>query len=201
MFALKIFGDNALGTTNLVLDALEWCADPNGDNDFSDRIDVVNLSLGSTLGLEEKHEAEAEVFAHLTRLGCVIVSGAGNSNNNNFYLVAAPGVERSVIAVGSAKHDGEVYRIAAHSARGPSSPYSLLKPEITAPGGLIQSARMGTGIAGAWFKGTSFSTPHVAGAAALAMQAHPGWSATEIKALLLNTANPMRHEDLSLIHI
>ena len=195
LYALKIFGDNALGTTNLVLDALEWCADPNGDNDFSDRIDVVNLSLGSTLGLEEKHEAEAEVFAHLTRLGCVIVSGAGNSNNNNFYLVAAPGVERSVIAVGSAKHDGEVYRIAAHSARGPSSPYSLLKPEITAPGGLIQSARMGTGIAGAWFKGTSFSTPHVAGAAALAMQAHPGWSATEIKALLLNTANPMRHED------
>ena len=146
LFALKIFGDNAPGTTNLVLDALEWCADPNADNDFSDRLDVVNLSLGSTLGLEEKHEAEAEVFTNLTRLGSVIVSGAGNSNNNNFYLVAAPGVERSVIAVGSAKLDGKtVYRMAAHSARGPSAPHSLLKPEIIAPGELIQSARMGTG--------------------------------------------------------
>ena len=195
LFALKIFGDNALGTTNLVLDALEWCADPNADNDFADRMDVVNLSLGSTLGLEEKHEAEAEVFTNLTRLGSVIVSGAGNSNNDNFYHVAAPGVERSVISVGSAKLDGSVYRMAARSARGPSSPHSLLKPEITAPGELIQSARMGTGIGGAWFTGTSLATPHVSGAAALAKQAHPGWGATEIKALLLNTANPMLHKN------
>ncbi len=195
LYALKIFGDNALGTTNLVLDALEWCADPNADNDFSDRMDVINLSLGSTLGLEEKHEAEAEVFANLTRLGSVTVSGAGNSNNNNFYLVAAPGVERSVIDVGSAKLVGDTYRIAPHSARGPSSPHSLLKPELIAPGELIQSARMGTGTGTAWFTGTSLAVPHVAGAAALAMQAHPGWSATEIKALLLNTAKPLRHEN------
>jgi len=195
LFALKIFGDNALGTTNLVLDALEWCADPNADNDFGDRLDVVNLSLGSTLGLEEKHEAEAEVFANLTRLGSVIVSGAGNSNNNNFYLVAAPGVERAVIDVGSAKRDGNVYRMAAHSARGPSAPHSLLKPEITAPGELIQSARIGTGTGTAWFNGTSLAVPHVAGAAALARQAHPNWSATEIKALLLNTAKPMLHKN------
>ena len=195
LFALKIFGDKALNSTNLVLDALEWCADPNADNDFADRMDVVNLSLGSTLGLEEKHEAEAEVFTNLTRLGSVIVSGAGNSNNDNFYHVAAPGVERSVIAVGSAKLDGSVYRMAAHSARGPSSPHSLLKPELIAPGELIQSARMGTGTGGAWFTGTSLAVPHVAGAAALARQAHPGWSATEIKALLLNTANPMQHKN------
>ena len=195
LFALKIFGDNALGTTNLVLDALEWCADPNGDNDFSDRMDIANLSLGSTLGLEEKHEAEAEVFTHLTKLGCLVVSGAGNSNNNNFYLVASPGVERSVIAVGSAKREGEAYRMASHSARGPSSPNSLLKPEITAPGDLIQSARMGTGTGGAWFSGTSFSTPHVAGAAALVKQARPDWNATEIKALLINSAKTMEHKD------
>ena len=195
LFALKIFGDNALGTTNLVLDALEWCADPNADNDFSDRLDVVNLSLGSTLGLEEKHEAEAEVYTNLTRLGSVIVSGAGNSSNDNFYHVAAPGVERSVIAVGSAKLDGSVCRMAARSARGPSAPHSLLKPELIAPGELIQSARMGTGTGGAWFTGTSLAVPHVAGAAALARQAHPGSSAIEIKALLLNTAKPLLHKN------
>jgi subtilisin family serine protease len=195
LFALKIFGDNALGTTNLVLDALEWCADPNADNDFSDRLDVVNLSLGSTLGLEEKHEAEAEVYTNLTRLGSVIVSGAGNSGNDNFYHVAAPGVERSVIAVGSAKLDGSVYRMAARSARGPAAPHSLLKPELIAPGELIQSARMGTGTGGAWFTGTSLAVPHVAGAAALARQAHPSSSAIEIKALLLNTAKPLLHKN------
>ena len=194
LFALKVFGDNALGSTGVVLDALEWCADPNSDNQFQDRMDVVNLSLGSTLGLEEKHEIEAEAFRNLTRIGCVVVSASGNSNNNNFYLVSAPGVERSVICVGATKLDGKTQRIAAHSARGPSSPYSLLKPEIVAPGELIQSAKMGTGSDGAWFNGSSLSTPHVAGAAALALQAHPDWNATEIKALLLNTANPIHHE-------
>ena len=193
LFALKIFGDRALGSTGLMLDALEWCADPDADGDFSDRMDVVNLSLGSTLGLEEKNEIEAEVFRNLTNLGCVVVAAAGNSNNDNFYLVSAPGVERSVISVGSTKLDGKVQRIAAHSARGPSSPHSLLKPEIVAPGELIQSAKMGTGSEGAWFNGSSLATPHVAGAAALAIQAHPNWDATQIKALLLNTANPIQH--------
>ena len=77
LFALKIFGDNALGSTGLVLDALEWCVDPNADDKFDDRMDVINLSLGSTLGLEEKHEIEAEVFRNLTNLGCVVVAAAG----------------------------------------------------------------------------------------------------------------------------
>ncbi|HBT21082.1 MAG TPA: hypothetical protein DEA68_00495 [Verrucomicrobiales bacterium] len=195
LFALKIFGDNALGSTGLVLDALEWCVDPNADDKFDDRMDVINLSLGSTLGLEEKHEIEAEVFRNLTNLGCVVVAAAGNSNNNNFYLVSAPGVERSVISVGSTKLDGKAQRIAAHSARGPSSPHSLLKPEILAPGELIQSAKMGTGSDGAWFTGSSLATPHVSGAAALVRQAYPERTATQIKSLLLNTANPIAHKD------
>ena len=195
LFALKIFGDNALGSTGLMLDALEWCVDPNADDEFDDRMDVINLSLGSTLGLEEKNEIEAEVFRNLNRLGCVVVSAAGNSSNDNFYLVSAPGVERSVLSVGSTKLDGNTQRIADHSARGPSSPHSFLKPELVAPGELIQSAKMGTGHDGAWFTGSSLATPHVSGAAALALQAHPGWSATQIKALLLNTAEPVFHKN------
>ena len=195
LFALKVFGDNALGSTGVVLDALEWCVDPNKDNQFDDRMDVVNLSLGSTLGLEEKKEIEAEAFRNLTRIGCVVVSASGNSNNNNFYLVSAPGVERSVICVGATKQEGETHRIAALSARGPSSPYSLLKPEIVAPGELIQSAKMGTGFEGSWLNGSSLSTAHVSGAAALALQARPNWSAAEIKALLLNTATPISNQD------
>ena len=195
LYALKVFGDNATGYTSLVVDALEWCADPNADNDFDDHMDVVNISLGTLMGLEEKHKVEAETFSNLNQLGCVVVAGAGNMNNNNFYLVDSPAVERSVIATASAKRDGSVYRITAHSARGPSSPMSLLKPEITAPGELIQSARMGNGTGDAWMSGTSFATPLVAGAAALALQAHPGWNATEIKALLLNTAKPMQHKN------
>ena len=59
-----------------------------------------------------------------------------------------------------------------------SSPHNLLKPEIVAPGELIQSAKMGTGSDGAWFTGSSLATPHVSGAAALARQAYPERTAT-----------------------
>ncbi len=46
IYALKVFGDLG-GSTGVVVDALEWAADPNGDGDLSDRLDIVNLSLGS----------------------------------------------------------------------------------------------------------------------------------------------------------
>src|SRR5690606_16023058 len=49
LYALKVFGCS--GGTTLLLQAFEWAVDPNGDNDLSDRLDVVNLSLGSTFAL------------------------------------------------------------------------------------------------------------------------------------------------------
>ena len=48
LYALKVFGCE--GGTNLTARALDWALDPNGDGDFSDKLDVVNLSLGSDFG-------------------------------------------------------------------------------------------------------------------------------------------------------
>ena len=45
LYALKVFG--CKGTTGLSVDAMEWAADPDADGDLSDRLDVVNLSLGT----------------------------------------------------------------------------------------------------------------------------------------------------------
>src|SRR5688500_14250251 len=39
LYALKVFG--CKGSTNLIAKALDWALDPNGDGDFSDRLDVV----------------------------------------------------------------------------------------------------------------------------------------------------------------
>ena len=41
-----MFGDIG-GSTNLTSLALDRAADPNADGDLSDRLDVVNMSLGS----------------------------------------------------------------------------------------------------------------------------------------------------------
>ena len=65
----------------------------------------------------------------------------------------------------------------------------LLKPDVGAPGGQILSATLG--IAGgpfASFDGTSMAAPHIAGAAALLLQRHPGWTPRQVKSALVSTA-------------
>lgn len=65
----------------------------------------------------------------------------------------------------------------------------LLKPDVGAPGGQILSATLrNAGGPYASFDGTSMAAPHVAGAAALLLQRHPGWSAHNVKSALVSTA-------------
>ena len=78
--------------------------------------------------------------------------------------------------------------ISDFSSRGPRGFDSKLKPEITAPGGAIFGAAMGTGDGGVTYGGTSMAAPHVAGVAALLVEGHPGWDPTHIKAAMMNTA-------------
>jgi uncharacterized repeat protein (TIGR01451 family) len=81
-------------------------------------------------------------------------------------------------------------QLADFSARGPRSWDSWLKPDLAAPGYEIVSAAMGQGTAGVSLSGTSMATPHVSGAAALMRQVHPEFAASDIKAVLMNTAKP-----------
>jgi subtilisin family serine protease len=63
------------------------------------------------------------------------------------------------------------------------------KPDITAPGTNIYAATgVNTGQFG-FLTGTSMSSPHVAGAAALVRSANPSWTVSETKSALMLTAN------------
>ena len=78
------------------------------------------------------------------------------------------------------------------SGGGPTSFGHLLKPDVSAPGGEVLSS-VTTGFHRsrfAVFDGTSMATPHVAGAAALLVQRHPGWSPHQVKSALVSTAGP-----------
>lgn len=91
-------------------------------------------------------------------------------------------------------------RLAEFSSRGPNKD-GWTKPELTAPGVDIYSAtiqkapRAGDGMPDPSgyisASGTSMATPHVTGAVALVRQAHPSWTAMQIKAALVNTAVTM----------
>ncbi len=77
--------------------------------------------------------------------------------------------------------------VVASSARGPSSSFNTIKPEIGAPGASL-SAEAGTGTGETVFGGTSGATPMIAGSAALLLQKFPNLQPWEVKARLMNSA-------------
>ena len=65
-----------------------------------------------------------------------------------------------------------------------------LKPDIGAPGGFIRSTypiELGTY---ATISGTSMASPHVAGAVALLLEAHPNTNVNDVRDILQNSADP-----------
>jgi subtilisin family serine protease len=81
---------------------------------------------------------------------------------------------------------------ASFSSRGPTlASIDLLKPDVIAPGQDIVAAVAPPGNHGRLFdvySGTSMSSPHVAGLAALLKQRHPDWSPMMIKSALMTSA-------------
>jgi subtilisin family serine protease len=103
LYALKVFGCS--GSTAALLDALEWAADPNGDEDYSDRLDVVNLSLGSPFGMDSAGDVEQEAINTLVELGSIVVASAGNDGNTSC-VVSGPSVAERAISVANSIDEG-----------------------------------------------------------------------------------------------
>ncbi|MFB7894257.1 S8 family serine peptidase [Microbacterium sp. NPDC056044] len=79
---------------------------------------------------------------------------------------------------------------ASFSSSGPRTGDSALAVDVAAPGVSIVSTGVGTGNGPATISGTSMAAPHVAGVAALAVEAHPTWSAAEVSSVLVSSADP-----------
>ncbi len=82
--------------------------------------------------------------------------------------------------------------MAGFSSRGPGGAFDVLKPDVTAPGVNIMAALDSlSGLAMPEFgflSGTSMSSPHNAGAAALVKALRPDWSPHQIKSAMMMTA-------------
>jgi minor extracellular serine protease Vpr len=104
-------------------------------------------------------------------------------------FVAAPSpVNASVVPANIA--DATFKLAASFSSGGPRSHDGDLKPNVSAPGVNVFSTNIGTGTGGTYDSGTSMATPHVAGVAALAVQAHKNWKEPGLRAAVVQTASP-----------
>lgn len=130
LYALKVFGCS--GSTALVTEALEWAADPNGDYDFSDRLDVVNLSLGGDFGSIDPEDTDVAAVNRLVELGAVVVCAAGNGDNV-FYAVSSPGVASRAITVANSitRGDGPALEVTAPASV--AGLYPMIEGALTPP--------------------------------------------------------------------
>ncbi|WP_237201922.1 S8 family serine peptidase [Rothia nasimurium] len=96
----RVFGCE--GSTDLTGQALDRALDPNNDGKYDDRVDVVNMSLGSDYGATD--DPENVIVDALTRQGILSVAAAGNSraangNGDTYSISGNPANARSALAV------------------------------------------------------------------------------------------------------
>jgi serine protease AprX len=180
--AAKILNDAGGSTITAIHQGFQWLLDPDNNPATDDAPDVVNNSWtyanpGCYLDFEPDLQA-------LRAAGILPIFAAGNGGpyTNTSY---SPANNPSAFAVGAINNNSQIY---GYSSRGPTTcggstgPY----PELVAPGVNIRTSDL----LGRYslVTGTSLASPHVAGALALLLSAHPNLSAAEQQNLLVNSA-------------
>ncbi|MEA1980542.1 MAG: S8 family peptidase [candidate division Zixibacteria bacterium] len=113
----------------------------------------------------------------------LVISSAGNERNTTWGTISMPADGDSVIAVGAVSNSGE---IAYFSSPGPSAD-GRIKPDIVTLGTSVFSSRAIGGYA--YVAGTSFSSPLVAGACALALEHDQTLTAAEIRQKIIQSGD------------
>lgn len=98
LVAFKIFGCG--GSTNVTALALDAALDPNGDGDPSDKLDVVNLSLGFNFGPAD--DPDSLFVRRLAQNGVLSVISAGNGGDV-YDIGGAPGSTPEALTVASTR--------------------------------------------------------------------------------------------------
>lgn len=159
LFAVKVLNASGKGSDSDLIAGIDWAVN-NGSN-------IISLSLGGIIPTGEdcySYYSAPEAVDNATRQGVLVVVAAGNDGASGSETVSAPGCAKRAITVGNT-NDGD--SIVSSSSRGPTRD-NRTKPDLTAPGNSINSTYLNDGYHQQG--GTSMSTPHIAGVAALVMQ-------------------------------
>jgi len=96
LWAIKVFSCAGSTPNDVVIQGIEYAVDPNGDGDFADRLDVINMSLGSNFG--DPYEPDVIAVNNASDVGVIAAVAAGN-DGDTFYIVGGPGTADKAITV------------------------------------------------------------------------------------------------------
>ena len=217
IYAFRIFAPTGGAPTSRILAAVERAIELkemyDADHSTGRNIQVVNMSLGgATLEAgRDLYDTEIDVMA---RKNIVAVVSAGNAGPSSL-TVGSPGTALSVLTVGAASvaHNERIYRrlqygpvvgplyrpflgtqTAYFSSRGPDAD-GRLDPDVSANGDWNYGQGYGTTSSISFGSGTSFSSPSVAGVAAVLRQRVPSATARQIRNAIIASANPLLFGD------
>ncbi len=166
IYAGKVLSNAGSGSDAGILAGINWA--------ITNKCAIVSMSLGAATSCFDPVQSFSRVFEQVARraleAGTLIIAAAGNDSSRPGCIapVSHPANCPSIIAVAAVDKD---LRVASFSSGG-------LNPQ----GGQVDIAAPGVGVRSAWprptlyrsINGTSMATPHVAGIAALHVQANQG---------------------------
>ncbi|MEW2503877.1 S8 family serine peptidase [Amycolatopsis sp. NPDC047767] len=176
----KVLANSGSGSDSEILAGMEWAA-------VDEHAKIINMSLGTQEPSDGTDPMSQAVDRLSAQTGALFVIAAGNTSGAG--TVSSPGAADAALTVGAVDSTDH---LADFSSQGPRVGDGALKPEITAPGVDILAARSQYAAEGEGFyqtlSGTSMSTPHVVGAAALLAAEHPELTGAQLKDLLTSTS-------------
>lgn len=208
---IKVLNSQGSGSYSDIIAGMEYALDPNSNGDFSDRVDIVSMSLG---GEGSPDDEMSKMVDFLSENGVTTIVAAGN-NGPFDASIGSPGNARSAITVGASCKPSQIgvdsrcdEQIADFSSRGPTLIGSI-KPDVIAPGVEICSAQSSQDTI--WntyhefrskdihcidtnhisISGTSMATPVVSGVVALLKQKNKSYTPQIIKSILMQTSTDL----------
>ena len=115
LYAYSVCGGGCPGDAQAA--ALEAAMDPNGDGDISDRVDVMNMSLGGEFGDTYTGGGTQYLVQRAVELGVNMVISAGNDGDNPF-RVGGPSTTPNALSVGAMTHPTTEIGVASGTVAG-----------------------------------------------------------------------------------
>ena len=176
LLVAKVIDSDNIGTTTSILGGIQWCIDNNAS--------IMSMSFG---GDDDNNCNFDDVIAiDNAAINYNILSVIAAGNGNGATTINEPGCAKTAITVGSTDNTDN---FASFESQGPTNGTAIkrVKPDIVAPGVNIYSTYITNRFA--TDSGTSMSTPFVTGVAAMLKQQNPNLTASEVKAMLMVSAN------------